>query len=130
MTLRFLSPRLLLLFVVLFAAPMAFAQVDGGGVENMEGLGDGCAGTMNPDVCFHSGDWWLTTWGSWGSTATSCGLSGGCAVCAYNSFGKQICAFGVAMNAYCTCENKPRAGAGPGITDCSPSGSCTYRQNP
>jgi hypothetical protein len=130
MGLRHVTPWLLFLLAVLFITPAAFAQADDGGVYNKDGISDGCAGTMNPDVCFHFGDWWYTTWGSWGTSETSCGLSGGCAVCAYNSFGKKVCVFGVSLDASCTCENKPRAGSGPGITDCSPNGSCTYRRNP
>jgi len=121
---------LLLLLAALFISPAAFAQIDGGGADNMQGISDGCAGTMNPDACFHQGDWWLTTWGSWGTSQTSCGLAGGCAACVYNSFGKKLCAFGVTTDAFCTCEDKPRAGSGPGITDCSPNGLCTYRRNP
>lgn len=48
---RFLGLALATL-MALFIAPAAFAQIDpGDGIDNMTGLGDGCAGTMNPDQC-------------------------------------------------------------------------------
>jgi hypothetical protein len=122
---------LLVVVVVLFVTPVAFGQVlgDGGEIYNMQGISDGCSGTMNADVCFHTGDWWNTTW--WGGTGwTDCGLSGGCATCGTNSFGKRVCVYGIYYSASCSCTNQPRVGSGPGITDCVPMGSCTYRSNP
>jgi hypothetical protein len=42
----------LVALVALLIAPAAFAQIDpGDGIDNVAGLGDGCAGTMNPDQC-------------------------------------------------------------------------------
>src|SRR5882672_1795611 len=101
---------LLVLVVAMFITPVAFGQFGGDGdVYNKEGISDGCAGTMNPDVCFHTGDWWNTTW--WGGTGwTDCGLSGGCATCGTNSYGKRVCVYGIAYNASCSCTNQPRAG--------------------
>ena len=50
-----------LVLIILLAAPSLFAQVDGGGVDNVEGISDGCAGTMNPDECMASGSGWTST---------------------------------------------------------------------
>jgi hypothetical protein len=82
----------------------------------------------NVDQCFHFGDWWVTNWTQNGPV-TTCSLSGGCWSCLANEYGKVQCAYGTAAGG-CSCENRQREGAGPGITDCITSGTCTYRQNP
>ncbi|SRR5216684_6364065 len=120
---------LFLLVVVLFITPAAFGQLLGDDPLSAVGISDGCAGTMSPDVCFHSGDWWNVTYYGNGAQI-DCGLSGGCATCGQNRYGKFYCVYGIAASASCTCTNVPRAGAGPGITDCQPQGICTYRSNP
>ncbi len=129
MRLMFLAPRLLFVLVVLLVSPAAFAQLVDEGVLNKTEISDGCAGTMNADVCFHSGDWWnVSFYGNDG--IIECGLSGGCSSCGTNGYGKQICVKGIAFSASCTCTNDHVDGAGPGITTCHPRGSCTFRQNP
>jgi hypothetical protein len=95
--------------------------------QNQTG-GINCPGDI--DSCFHQGDWWITSAvGGSGVVATSCGLESGCWACLAGATPKVRCAYGVSAGA-CSCHDVPRAGAGPGITDCSAAGSCTVRTTP
>jgi hypothetical protein len=81
------------------------------------------------DQCFTMGDWWYGGPDGNGGFGLSCSISGGCWTCMPNVFGKQICAYGVSSGG-CNCSDVQRAGSGPGITDCTPTGQCTQRTNP
>lgn len=49
-----------------------------------------------------------------------------CTDCTYNQYMKCVCSW-VDFTASCMCEQKQRAGAGPGITDCvTYNSSCFY----
>ena len=106
--------------VCLAVAPSTFAlNQDYGDTSSMSACG-------SVDECFSVGDWWSVAWDQYG-VATACSLGLGCQLCVDNGFGKAVCAYHVPMDAFCACKNVPRAGAGPGITDCTPDGGCIYR---
>jgi hypothetical protein len=91
-------------------------------------MGVGCP-YADVDLCFHSGDWWVTNWTYPTGPITTCSISGGCWSCLANVFGKSTCQYGTGSGG-CNCTNLQRAGSGPGITDCVPTGSCTFRSTP
>jgi hypothetical protein len=93
----------------------SFNDTTGGG--STEGCGD-----IDPsEPCYGSG-------GTGDPVVTACNAYAGvemCWTCHPNRFGKIVCAR-ANYSAQCKCENRPVEGAGPGITSCTASGSCTY----
>jgi hypothetical protein len=110
---------LLSIGLLLVVVPSAFAlSQDSGPMDTMCG---------SIDDCFHSGDWWMTKYDSYGSV-TTCGLWG-CQTCVDNGYGKLICAYHTPVSDGCKCVNK-QAGATRAITNCVLSGICTVTNNP
>lgn len=112
-------------FFALTAQPASAAGRDFQPAYNVGGVG--CP-YSDVDLCFHEGDWWTTTY-SYHTPFTACSLSGGCWSCLANINGKNICVYGTSAGG-CDCSDVPRAGAGPGITDCFATGSCSFRSTP
>lgn len=48
-----------------------------------------------------------------------------CSICGKNIYGKRICVT-ITMSASCECKDERVPGTGPGITECSEGGQCTY----
>jgi len=111
--------RIPLLVVVvlalLFLSSSAFAQSAGDGPDNMEGLGDGCGATMNPDECMF-GD----SGGGGGS-----GSAGGCSYCYANEGAPYANCFtgaaGLSFGKYANCQGSRICyWVAPGILFCQP----------
>ena len=115
---RFLANALFVL-VVLLCAPAVFAQVDGGGVDNMDGIGDGCGATMNPDECMFGDSGW--------NNITQCTRTA-CPACAFDETGtKSICYYLTGNSGYCSCTGRSSVGRdthGNSFPSCNSSGSC------
>ncbi len=109
--------KMLLVIVVLMVAPAVFAQVDGDGVESMDGISDGCSGTMNADQCMFGDSGW---------TATYC-TKAACPSCAFDASGtKSICYYLTGNSGYCTCSGAGVAydKYGQKYANCTTGGSC------
>jgi len=88
--------RLLLITLFLLVTPAAFAQVfgDGSDVFSVEGISDGCSGTMNADECMFSDSSWTTT--LWTNDA--------CPACAFDETQtRSICFYLTGNSGYCSC---------------------------
>jgi len=108
------------LFVfILLAAPAAFAQVDGGGIDNMDGISDGCGATMNADECMFGDSGW--------NDISQCTRTA-CPACAFDETGtKSICYYLTGNSGYCSCKGRDSVGRdshGNIFPNCSTSGSC------
>jgi hypothetical protein len=105
---------LVLLSILLMSALPAFASIQFVDPENPT------CGEIDPNKPCYS---------SFGAKYTECkALSWNlekCQECVFNKYNKEVCA-SVRHSASCWCEDKPVDGAGPGITACSPFGTCTY----
>jgi hypothetical protein len=112
-----LLTRVLLVPFFLLLAPAAFAQYDG--VDNKEGLGDGCASTMSPDDCMFGDSGW--------NDITQC-TRAACPACAFDSTGtKSICYYLPGNFGYCTCAGRPSVAVdsqGNKVPNCQTTGSC------
>jgi hypothetical protein len=109
--------KLLLVALFLLVTPAAFAQNFDDGVFNMEGISDGCSGTMNADQCMF-GD---STW-----TATYC-TKDACPACAFNETQtKSVCYYLTGNYGYCSCTGAGVAydSHGQKYANCTTNGSC------
>ncbi len=102
-------------FLVVFWTAADYGQVD------IQTAPDPCAGTMDPEMCF-----WSPMGAGGGGTFATCTRTDGCSLC---NIDNNRCATAT-VDASCTCDNIPKPGAGPGITQCQESGRCTYKHIP
>jgi hypothetical protein len=113
--------KLLWIAVFVLAAPIAFAQIDpGDGPDNMQGIGDGCGGTMSADDCMFGA----------GTTTTQC-TSDACPACAFDQTQtRSICYYLTGNFGYCSCSGNGVAydRYGNKFANCNTSGSCVKRR--
>jgi hypothetical protein len=110
--------RVLFVLALLLNATSAFAQFDGDGVDNKDGLSDGCGATMNVDQCMWGDGADSTASGQYYYCAASGSFGGTCiAAMTDNSTGIVYCQR-VSRSAKCQCDD---------VTH-KVSGTCTYQK--
>ncbi len=113
----------LIVALFLLVTPAAFAQLsDGGDVLNMQGVSDGCAGTMDPDQCMFGDSSWTTT---------ICTQSA-CPACAFDrTQTMSICYYLPGNSGYCSCAGGPVGTDkyGNKFPNCAAKGSCVANRN-